>query len=95
MISQEGKELILVRGPTLQILKVKKQVLTLRVRTAITALSEEKLLILISVQENRHSLMTIELKLMLVLMRSFWKTVKIKKIVMFLVLMTSTRKCLG
>ena len=79
VISQEGKELILVRGPTLQILKVKKQVLTLRVRTAITALSEEELLILITVQENQNSLMTIELKLMLLLMRSFWKAVKMKK----------------
>ena len=78
VISQEGKELILVRGPTLQILKVKKQVLTLRVRTAIIALSEEELLILITVQENRNSLMTIELKLMILLMRSFWKVVKIK-----------------
>ena len=65
VISQEGNELILVRGPTLQILKVKKQVLTMRVRTAIIALSKEELLILITVQESRNSLMTIELKLML------------------------------
>ena len=62
VISQEGKELILVRGPTLQILKVNKQVLTLKVRTAIIGLSEEELLILITVQENRNSLMMIELK---------------------------------
>ena len=40
VIRQEGKELILVRGPILRILKVKKQVLTLRVRTGIIALNE-------------------------------------------------------
>ena len=79
VINQEGKELILVRGPTLQILKVKKQVLTLRVRTGIIALSEEELLILITVQKNLNSLMTIELRLTLLLMRSFRKAVKIKK----------------
>ena len=71
VISQEGKDLILVRGPSLQILKVKKQVLTLRVRTGIIALNEEDLLILITVQKNRNSLMTIELRLTLLLMRSF------------------------
>ena len=79
VISPEGQELILVRGPTLQILKVKNQVLTLRVRTGIIALSEEELMILITVQKNRNSLMTIELRLTLLLMRSFWKAVKIKK----------------
>ena len=78
VINQEGKELILVRGPIFQILEVKKQVFTLRVRTGIIALNEEELLILITVQENRNSLMTIELRLTLLLMRSFWKAVKIK-----------------
>ena len=65
------------------------------VRTGIIVLSEEELLILIMVQKNRNSLMTTELRLMLLLMRSFWKAVKIKKLVMFLVLTISTRKCLG
>ena len=79
MISQEGKELFLVRGPILQILKVKKQVLTLRVRTGIIALNKEELLILITVQKNRNSLMTIKLRLTLLLIRSFSKAMKIKK----------------
>ena len=79
MISQEEKELILVRIPTLQILKVKKQVLTLRVRMGIIALGKEELLSLITVQRNQSSLTMIELKLMLLLMRSFWNAVKIKK----------------
>ena len=79
MISQEGKELFLVRGPILQILKVKKQVLTLRVRTGIIALNKEELLILITVQKNRNSLMTIKLRLTLLLIRSFSKAMKINK----------------
>ena len=81
VISQEGKELIPVRGPALQILKVKKQVLNLRVMTGIIALSEGS----DNCSEKRNSLMTIELRLTLLLMRSFWKAVKIKKLVMFLV----------
>ena len=79
MISQEGKELFLVRGPILQILKVKKQVLILRVRTGIIALNKEELLILITVQKNRNSLMTIKLRLMLLLIRSFSKAMKKKQ----------------
>ena len=95
MISQEGKEVFLVRGPILQILKVKKQVLTLRVRTGIIALNKEELLILITVQKNRNSLMTIKLRLTLLLIRSFSKAMKKKQPIMSLALMISTRKCLG
>ena len=39
--SRKGKELILVQGPTLQVLKVKKQVYTLRMRTGTLAISQE------------------------------------------------------
>ena len=52
----------------------------------IIPISEEELLILITVQKNQSSLMRTELKLMLLFMRSFWKAVKIKELVMFLVL---------
>ena len=52
----------------------------------IIPISEEELLILITDQKNQSSLMMIELKLMLLFMRSFWKAVKIKELVMFLVL---------
>ena len=52
----------------------------------IIPISEEELLILITDQKNQSSLMMIELKLMLLFMRSFWKAVKIKELAMFLVL---------
>ena len=46
----------------------------------IIAISKEELLLLIIVQRNQSSLITMELKFkMLLLMRSFWKAVKIKK----------------
>ena len=95
----QDKDVLLVHHRFALHMKVKKQVLTLRVRTGITALNKEELLILITVQKKRNSLMTIKLRLTLLLIRSFSKAMKInkknKKLIMSLAIMISTRKFLG